>query len=95
MGFEFTGNFLLKNLCEEKKGEFFLKKVENLVEFILEEEKDSQNFPDILAPKRIKINCQKNIIATKPYNHCGLGQASTLTKQTINIFQKFNSFSTF
>jgi hypothetical protein len=82
MGFEFTGNFFIKQIVWEKKGEFFLKKLEKLVEFILEEEKDSPIFPDILAPKRINLKCQKNITATKPYNHCGLGQASTLTKRT-------------
>jgi hypothetical protein len=44
MGFEFTGSFLLNKLCQKKNGEFFLKKLEKLVEFILEQEKISQNF---------------------------------------------------
>jgi hypothetical protein len=50
MGFEFTENFFIKQIAPKKRGEFFLKKLEKLVEFILEEEKNSQNFPDILAP---------------------------------------------
>jgi hypothetical protein len=57
MGFKFTGNFFIKQIVRDKKGEFFLKKLEKLVEFILEEEKISQDFPDILpvpAPKKKK-----------------------------------------
>jgi hypothetical protein len=47
------GIFSLNKLCPKKKGEFFLKNLEKLVEFVLEEEKISQNFPDILDPHQI------------------------------------------
>jgi hypothetical protein len=40
-------------LCK-KEGEFILTKLEKLVEFILEEEKISQDFPDILPPPQQK-----------------------------------------
>jgi hypothetical protein len=51
MGFEFTGNFFIEQIVQ-KKGEFFLKKLEKLVEFILEEEFFPQIFQIFCAASR-------------------------------------------